>query len=67
MLGLDLSSDMRFAISIGSDNALVKYNLFSAQQGVPEFTQVPLKTKGIAEVKVRNDSKIIALAGWDGR
>ncbi|KAF9965173.1 ASTRA complex subunit, partial [Mortierella alpina] len=67
VLGLDLSSDMRFAISIGSDNAMVKYNLFGAHQGVPEFLQVPLKTTGIAEVKVRNDNKIVALAGWDGR
>ncbi|CAO3575197.1 unnamed protein product [Mortierella alpina] len=67
VLGLDLSRDMRFAVSIGSDNALVKYDLFGAHQGVPEFMQVPLKTSGVAEVKVRNDSKIVALAGWDGR
>ncbi|KAF9984251.1 Guanine nucleotide binding protein (G protein), beta polypeptide 1-like [Mortierella antarctica] len=67
VLGLDLSSDMRFALSIGSDNALVKYSLFGAHQGVPEFIQVPLKSNGIAEVKVRNDNKILALAGWDGR
>ncbi|KAF9576339.1 Guanine nucleotide binding protein (G protein), beta polypeptide 1-like [Mortierella alpina] len=67
VLGVDLSSDMRFAVSVGSDNALIKYNLFGAQQGVPEFKQVPLKTNGIAEVKVRNDNRILALAGWDGR
>ncbi|KAF9951773.1 ASTRA complex subunit [Mortierella alpina] len=67
VLGLDLSSDVRFAVSIGSDNALVKYNLFGAQQGVPEFTQVALKSNGVSEIKVRNDNKILALAGWDGR
>ncbi|KAF9185500.1 Guanine nucleotide binding protein (G protein), beta polypeptide 1-like [Haplosporangium sp. Z 767] len=67
VLALDISSDMSFAISCGSDNLLVKYNLFGSTQGTPEVTQVSLKTNGIADVKVRNDNKILALAGWDGR
>ncbi|KAF9425284.1 Guanine nucleotide binding protein (G protein), beta polypeptide 1-like [Entomortierella beljakovae] len=64
---LDISSDLRFAVSCGSDNVLVKYNLFTSLQGVPEISKTALKSNGIADVKIRSDNKIIGLAGWDGR
>ncbi|KAG0266671.1 Guanine nucleotide binding protein (G protein), beta polypeptide 1-like [Mortierella polycephala] len=67
VLALGISSDMSFVISCGSDNLLVEYNLFGSTQGTPEVRQVSLKANGIADVKVRNDNKILALAGWDGR
>ncbi|KAF9208344.1 hypothetical protein BGZ49_009036, partial [Haplosporangium sp. Z 27] len=66
VLALDISSDLQFAVSCGSDNVLVKYNLFSRLQGVPEFIQESLKSNGIADIKIRDDNKIIGLAGWDG-
>ncbi|KAG0034662.1 ASTRA complex subunit [Podila clonocystis] len=50
-----------------SDSLIVKYRLFGQLQGVPEIIQVPLKTTGVADVKFRNDNRILALAGWDGK
>ncbi|KAF9103880.1 ASTRA complex subunit, partial [Mortierella sp. AM989] len=67
ILALDVSSDLQFAVSCGSDNILVKYNLSSHLQGVPEVLQVALKSNGIADIKIRSDNKIMGLAGWDGR
>ncbi|KAF9353106.1 ASTRA complex subunit [Mortierella sp. AD094] len=57
VLGLDVSSDLQFAVSCGSDNVL----------GVPEVLKEALKSNGIADIKIRSDNKIIGLAGWDGR
>ncbi|KAG0301191.1 ASTRA complex subunit, partial [Dissophora globulifera] len=56
----------REPVSCGSDNILVRYHLSGQVQGVPEVTRIPLKTNGIADIKIRDDGKIIALAGWDG-
>ncbi|KAF9957209.1 ASTRA complex subunit [Modicella reniformis] len=67
VLALDISSDLRFAVSSGADNMLVKYELFTRLQGIPEVTKVALKANGIADIKIRNDNKILGLAGWDGR
>lgn len=64
---MDVSSEAGFAISCGSDNVLVKYNLSSSLQGTPEVLKVSLKANGMADGKIRSDEKIIALAGWDGR
>ncbi|KAG0233439.1 WD40-repeat-containing domain protein [Mortierella sp. GBAus27b] len=67
VLALDISSDLRYAVSSGTDNVFTKYDLFSQLQGVPEVTTVALKSNGINDVKIRSDNKIIGLAGWDGR
>ncbi|KAG0000240.1 Guanine nucleotide binding protein (G protein), beta polypeptide 1-like [Entomortierella chlamydospora] len=67
VLGLDVSSDLRFAVSCGSDNVLAKYDLSNRVQGVPEVLKEALKSNGIADIKIRSDNKIIGLAGWDGR
>ncbi|KAF9322175.1 ASTRA complex subunit [Podila horticola] len=67
VMAMDISSDHEYAVSCSSDSLLVKYRLFGQLQGVPETIQVPLKTTGVADVKFRNDSRILALAGWDGK
>ncbi|KAK3844806.1 MAG: WD40-repeat-containing domain protein [Linnemannia gamsii] len=67
VLAVDVSSKAEFAISCGSDNVLVKYDLSSAFQGTPEVLKVALKANGMADGKIRDDQKVIALAGWDGR
>ncbi|KAF9926539.1 ASTRA complex subunit [Linnemannia zychae] len=67
VLAVDVSSKAEFAISCGSDNVLVKYNLYSSVQGTPETMKVVLKANGMADGKIRSDQKLIALAGWDGR
>jgi hypothetical protein len=67
VLALDISSDLSFAVSTGTDNVLAKYDLFSQVQGVPEVTKVALKSNGITGTKIRKDGKIIGMAGWDGR
>ncbi|KAI8602695.1 WD40-repeat-containing domain protein [Dissophora ornata] len=67
VLALDISHDMQYAVSCGSDNVLARYNLAGQLQGVPEVTQIALKSNGIADIKIRSDNKIIGLAGWDGR
>ncbi|KAI1316474.1 ASTRA complex subunit [Mortierella claussenii] len=66
VLALNVSSDFQFAMSSGSDNVLVKYDLTSHLQGVPEVQQAVLKSNGIADIKIRNDNKVLGLAGWDG-
>ncbi|KAF9382783.1 ASTRA complex subunit [Podila verticillata] len=67
VMAMDISSDHEYAISCSSDSLLVKYKLFGQLQGVPETTQIPLKTAGVAYANFRNDSRILALAGWDGK
>ncbi|OAQ25618.1 WD40 repeat-like protein [Linnemannia elongata AG-77] len=67
VLAVDVSSKARFAISCGSDNVLVKYDLTSSLQGTPEIVKSALKANGMADGKIRSDEKVIALAGWDGR
>ncbi|KAF9358148.1 ASTRA complex subunit [Mortierella sp. NVP85] len=67
VLALDISFDLSFAVSTGTDNVLAKYDLFSQVQGVPEVTKVALKSNGITGTKIRKDGKIIGMAGWDGR
>lgn len=62
-----MSSKARFAISCGSDNVLVKYDLSSSLPGTPEVVKSALKANGMADGKIRSDEKVIALAGWDGR
>ncbi|KAG0216227.1 ASTRA complex subunit [Mortierella sp. NVP41] len=69
VLAVDVSSRAEFAISCGSDNVLVKYDLSSLLlvQGTPEVIKVALKANGMADGKIRGDQKVIGLAGWDGR
>ncbi|KAF8943155.1 ASTRA complex subunit [Haplosporangium gracile] len=67
VLAVDVSSKAGFAISCGSDNVLVKYDLSSSLQGTPKVVKVALKANGMADGKIRSDEKVIALAGWDGR
>ncbi|KAF9542718.1 Guanine nucleotide binding protein (G protein), beta polypeptide 1-like [Mortierella hygrophila] len=67
VLAVDVSSKAGFAISCGSDNVLVKYDLSSSLQGTPEVVKSALKANGMADGKIRSDEKAIALAGWDGR
>lgn len=67
VLAVDVSSKAGFAISCGSDNVLVKYDLSSSLQGTPEVVKSALKANGMADGKIRSDEKVIALAGWDGR
>ncbi|KAF9301956.1 ASTRA complex subunit [Mortierella antarctica] len=63
VMAMDISSDHEYAVSCSSDSLLVKYRLFGQLQGVPETIQEPLKTTGVADVKFRNDNRILALAG----
>ncbi|KAF9155648.1 Guanine nucleotide binding protein (G protein), beta polypeptide 1-like [Linnemannia schmuckeri] len=67
VLAVDVSSKAGFAISCGSDNVLVKYDLSSSLQGTPEVVKAALKANGMADGKIRSDERVIALAGWDGR
>ncbi|KAG0085663.1 ASTRA complex subunit, partial [Podila epicladia] len=67
VMAMDISSDHEYAVSCSSDRLLVKYTLFGQLQGVPATIQEPLKTTGVADVKFRNDDRILALAGWDGK
>ncbi|KAF9125951.1 Guanine nucleotide binding protein (G protein), beta polypeptide 1-like [Mortierella sp. 14UC] len=67
VLAVDVSSKAGFAISCGSDNVLARYDLSSSLQGTPEVLKVALKANGMADGKIRDDQKVIALAGWDGR
>ncbi|KAG0230729.1 ASTRA complex subunit [Actinomortierella wolfii] len=67
VLSIALSSSREFAISCGSDNNLIRYTLANKTQGAPETLQCSLKSNGIAEVQIRDDDKILALAGWDGK
>ncbi|KAG0039953.1 ASTRA complex subunit [Podila clonocystis] len=67
LMAMDISSDHEYAVSCSSDSLMVKYRLFGQLQGVPEIIQVPLRTTGVADAKFRNDNRILALAGWDGK
>ncbi|KAG0048535.1 Guanine nucleotide binding protein (G protein), beta polypeptide 1-like [Gryganskiella cystojenkinii] len=67
VVSLDVSKDLRYGISCGADNTLVKYMLSSPLQGVPETTKVSLRSSGgRGELRIRSDNKIVAVAGWDG-
>ncbi|KAF9978904.1 hypothetical protein BGZ73_008409 [Actinomortierella ambigua] len=67
MLSIAVSDDQKFAISCASDNNLIRYMLGNDTQGVPETVKQSLKANGIAEVQIRDDLKIVVLAGWDGK
>ncbi|KAF9159395.1 ASTRA complex subunit [Actinomortierella ambigua] len=67
VLSLAVSADQKFAMSCASDNNLIRYTLGSDTQGVPETLRQSLKANGIAEVQIRDDLKIVVLAGWDGK
>ncbi|RIA89486.1 WD40-repeat-containing domain protein [Glomus cerebriforme] len=66
-LALDISMDRQFAISTAGDNKIVKYNFDENFEKEPLINSITLKYSGIADVKIRSDSKIFATAGWDSK
>jgi len=68
VLSLDISEDLRYGVSCGADNTLVKYTLSNALPGVPETLQISLKSSGgRGPLRIRSDGKIVVVAGWDGK
>eukprot|EP01089_Gocevia_fonbrunei_P000717 TRINITY_DN10705_c0_g1_i1.p1 TRINITY_DN10705_c0_g1~~TRINITY_DN10705_c0_g1_i1.p1 ORF type:complete len:282 (+),score=30.23 TRINITY_DN10705_c0_g1_i1:239-1084(+) len=60
-----LSDNVLRGVSGGADEQLTVWT-FSAETGKCEIVgKVDLKSKGVAEVKIRYDKKIFVTAGWD--
>jgi len=55
----------KFAISTAGDNKIVKYNFDENIEKEPLINSIIIKYAGIADIKIRSDSKIFATAGWD--
>ncbi|GBC04492.1 hypothetical protein RclHR1_00570048 [Rhizophagus clarus] len=66
-LALDVSMNRKFAISTAGDNKIVKYIFDEDFEKEPLINNVEIKYSGIADVKIRSDSKIFATAGWDSK
>ncbi|ORY92159.1 WD40-repeat-containing domain protein [Syncephalastrum racemosum] len=61
---LDLALDplQTFAISTSAENAIIKYDLVTGQT-----KKTTIKKPGLSAVTIRQDGKIFATAGYDGR
>ncbi|CAG8519492.1 5593_t:CDS:2 [Paraglomus brasilianum] len=67
VMGLDVSNDTKYAISVAGDNKIVKYRFKDSLNETPQVYSVSIKYPGIADVKIRSDGKIFATAGWDAK
>ncbi|CAI2173318.1 15885_t:CDS:2, partial [Funneliformis geosporum] len=67
VLALDVSKNRKFAISTAGDNKIVKYNFNEDFEKEPLINSITIKSVGIADIKIRTDSKIFATAGWDSK
>ncbi|CAG8644989.1 7798_t:CDS:10, partial [Funneliformis mosseae] len=67
VLALDVSKNRKFAISTAGDKKIVKYNFNENFEKEPLINSITIKSAGIADIKIRSDSKIFATAGWDSK
>ncbi|KDQ19260.1 hypothetical protein BOTBODRAFT_27843 [Botryobasidium botryosum FD-172 SS1] len=72
VMGLSVSRDAQLAITVSADHILGKYNLSETQASStstnPErFVQHRTKHPGNAAVTMRDDGRVCAVAGWDGK
>ncbi|KAH9945340.1 WD-40 repeat-containing protein [Epithele typhae] len=70
VMGMAVSWDGTFALSVSADHLIGKYNLLEAER--PETLQSACqahrtKTPGNAAVAIRDDGRVCAVGGWDGR
>ncbi|PKY37703.1 WD40 repeat-like protein [Rhizophagus irregularis] len=64
-LALDVSMNRKFAISTAGDNKIVKYIFDENFEKEPLINNIVIKYSGVADIKIRSDSKIFVTAGWD--
>ncbi|GAA6058717.1 hypothetical protein JCM10212_003405 [Sporobolomyces blumeae] len=69
VMSIAITSDKRFAYSVGADHLVAKYRIFdlnevesTLERSFVESTPSP----GKSTLALRNDDKLVATAGWDG-
>lgn len=62
VLALAVSPNFDFAVSVGADDRLVRYELDNGKTSIAQT-----KTSGHASITVRQDGRLVAIGGWDGR
>lgn len=62
VLALTVSPTFKFAVSVGADDRLVRYELDDGKTSTAQT-----KTSGHASITVRQDGRLMAVGGWDGR
>ncbi|KAG5463818.1 MAG: hypothetical protein BJ554DRAFT_2400, partial [Olpidium bornovanus] len=63
-----LACDGRSCFSGSADNRLVILGINTVNpEGLPEPREIRLKGMGVSDVRVRDDGRIVATAGWDGK
>jgi len=71
-MGMSVSRDAQLAITVSADHIIGKYNLLEPQASptptnTERFVQHRTKHPGNAAVAMRDDGRICAVAGWDGK
>ncbi|GAA5895766.1 hypothetical protein JCM8208_005082 [Rhodotorula glutinis] len=69
IMSLAITTDQRFAYTVGADHHMVAYRLVDANDAEPALPRSHTEltaTAGKAAVVVREDGKVLATAGWDG-
>ncbi|KAI5479676.1 WD repeat protein [Pseudohyphozyma bogoriensis] len=67
LMGLVLSPDAKSAWSVAADHYLCRYRLFDDEEteGTPHLQQFATYSPGRSGLDVRDDGKLVAVAGWD--
>ncbi|KAM0755087.1 WD40 repeat-like protein [Meredithblackwellia eburnea MCA 4105] len=66
LMSLTLSPDRKHAWSVAADHFICRYTLFSADEKGSHLVALETVAPGRSIIEIREDEKIIAVAGWDG-
>lgn len=67
IMGMSVSRDTQLAITVSADHIIGRYRLFEPQTDGEQFVKYRTKYPGNAAVAMRDDGRICAVAGWDGK
>ncbi|KAJ3090077.1 Guanine nucleotide binding protein (G protein), beta polypeptide 1-like [Quaeritorhiza haematococci] len=75
VLALDITSDGSYGFSGGADSLLVRFStsfrerIFNFKDGTPaeDARTIDVKYRGLSDVRVRGDDRIVATGGWDAK
>jgi len=67
-MAMRVSRSNDFALTISADNLICRYDLLTENPS-PEINFIPHRTKyaGNGSIAIRDDGKVAAVGGWDGK
>ncbi|KAK7054709.1 Astra associated protein 1 Asa1 [Paramarasmius palmivorus] len=67
IMAMRVSRDNKLALTVSADHLVGRYDLSAEASDEPRFTKHQTKHPGNGAIAIRDDGRVCAIGGWDGR